>query len=316
MKPTLIIFFVFIGLPALADWEAMAPLPQPAAGFVAGGMDQKIIVAGGTNWPDGTKHWLDTIWAYDPATNVWSEGPRLPHPLAYAAYASGKDRLYFAGGADGKQARREIYSLDAELKLKRHGNLAKPLAFATGAMLNGQMHIVGGTPDPDDWSRVLPQHLIVTLRGDKTLESSPLDQALGLPAMAHAANRLFLFTGAFFDTQKQVLNLDLARSWSQSWQSIASYPVAARGVTAVALSDTHLYLAGGYGTDNQGFLADAWLYDIPHDRYLPAVKLPIAATLALVRCGDHIYALGGEDQKKHRTAACFRIPITELLKMP
>lgn len=316
MKPALIIYVLFMGLPALAGWEAMAPLPQPAAGFVAGEIDQKVIVAGGTNWPDGTKHWLDTIWAYDPATNVWSEGPRLPHPLAYAAFATSNDRLYFVGGADGKQARREIYSLDAALKVTHHGNLRQPLAFASGAMLNGQMHIVGGTPDPDDWSRVLPQHLVVTISDANASEASPLDQALGLPAMASAANRLFLFTGAFFDAQQQVHNLDLARSWSQSWQSLASYPVAARGVTAVALSETRLYLAGGYGTDAQGFLADAWLYDLPHDRYLPAVKLPIAATLALVRFGDHVYALGGEDQKKHRTAACFRIPVTELLAMP
>jgi len=157
MKPALITYVLFMGLPALAGWEAMAPLPRPAAGFVAGVIDQKIIVAGGTNWPDGTKHWLEyRFWAYDPATNVWSEGPRLPHPLAYAAFATSNDRLYFVGGADGEQARREIYSLDAALKVTRHGNLRQPLAFASGAMLNGQMHIVGGTPDPDDWSRVLP----------------------------------------------------------------------------------------------------------------------------------------------------------------
>jgi len=315
MKSTLMTFLL-MSLPALADWEEVSPLPQPASGFVTGVVGDKIIVAGGTNWPDGTKHWLDTVWSYDPKTNVWSEGPPLPHPLAYAAHASSGDRLFFAGGADGKQARREIYSLNADLKVTQHGNLPKPLAFASAAILHGQMHIVGGTPDPDDWSRVLPQHLIITLRDAKSSKTSPLDQGLGLPAIAHAANRLFVFTGAFFDTQKQVHNLDIARSWSQSWQTLASYPVPARGVATVTLSDARLYLAGGYGSDAQGFLADAWLYDIPHNRYLPAVKLPIAATLALVRCGDHIYALGGEDQKKHRTAACFRIPITELLAMP
>jgi len=85
-------------------------------------------------------------------------------------------------------------------------------------------------------------------------------------------------------------------------KSLASYPVAARGVTAVALSETRLYLAGGYGTDAQGFLADAWLYDLPHDRYLPAVKLPIAATLALVRCGDHVVCARwrGSEEASHR----------------
>lgn len=313
---TALITCLLMTLPALADWEAIAPLPQPAAGFVTGVINHQIIVAGGTNWPDGTKHWLDTVWAYDPVANEWSEGPALPHPLAYAAYAASADQLFFAGGADGKQGRREIYSLNADLKLTHHGNLPQPLAFASGAFLHDQLHIVGGTSTPDDWSRVLPQHLVITLSDAKQSGATPLDQALGLPAIAQASNQLFLFTGAFFDAQQQVHNLDLARSWGQSWKHLTPYPIAARGVAAIALNDKHIYLAGGYGTDAQGFLADAWLYDISHDRYLPAVKLPIAATLALVRCGDHIYALGGEDQKKHRTAACFRIPITELLAMP
>src|SRR5688500_9107294 len=84
-----------------ADWEPVAPLPQPNGGFMAGCVGGKIIIAGGTNWKDDTKQWLDELHAFDPATNTWSAGGKLPHPLAYAACASDGSKLYFAGGADG-----------------------------------------------------------------------------------------------------------------------------------------------------------------------------------------------------------------------
>src|SRR4051812_33088890 len=100
-----------------ADWEPVAPLPEPNGGFVAGCVDGKIVIAGGTNWKDDTKRWLDEVHLFDPSSNHWTTGPKLPHSLAYAACASDGTKLFFAGGADGTVGRKEVYSLDANLKL-------------------------------------------------------------------------------------------------------------------------------------------------------------------------------------------------------
>lgn len=80
---------------AHAVWEKLPPLPAPAAGFMAASVNGKIIIAGGTNWRDGVKRWLDSVWLFDPATGEWQIGPALPHPVAYAAFA-GDDPSLFA----------------------------------------------------------------------------------------------------------------------------------------------------------------------------------------------------------------------------
>lgn len=316
MKPLALILMTTL---AQAQWESLPPLPEPAGGFAAGCVNGKIIVTGGTNWRDGTKRWLDTVWQFDPATAQWTHGPSLPHPLAYGAFASDGARLYIAGGADGKQGRREVYALDADMKLKHLADLPQPLAFAAAVVDQGRLQVFGGTPDPDDWSKVTTNLVQVDLAAGTAAAGAALkglSHGLGLPAMTSVSGGWLTFTGAWFDAEKQVHNSDAAFAYdskSAAWKKLAAYPISSRGAVAVLLDDDHVYLAGGYGSDEQGFLTQAYIYEIKADRYVPAKPQPFAATSCLVKCGDHIYLLGGEDQKKHRTAACFRIRVSELL---
>lgn len=302
-----------------ADWEPTAPLPEPNGGFMAGVVAGKIIVAGGTNWKEGTKQWLDKVHVYDPATNRWTHGPALPHPIAYAAFASDGTRLYMAGGADGTQGRREVHALDADLKLTKVGELAKPTVFAGGALLNDRLCLIGGTPNPDDWSKAVSGLYTVDLQTGTPSTAVPitgLTHGLGIPAVTVAGGRLFSFTGAWLDSgSNEVRNMadtfvhDFAKG---SWNAAAPYPQAVRGLAAVALDDNQIYLAGGYGKDAEGFLNKAFVYEVKADRHLPAKTLPFTAATCLVLCDGFVYALGGEDEKKHRTAQCWRIRTTEL----
>lgn len=297
-------------------WEKLPPLPEPAAGFMAASVNGKIIVTGGTNWRDGTKRWLDIVWLFDPAKNEWSAGPALPHPVAYASFAGDGRRLYFAGGADGKAGCREVYALDAGLKLTKIGDLPQPVVFGGASLHDGVLRVFGGTPDPDDWAKVGTQ-----LHGVKVADGSisqlaslkALPHGIGIPAVAATGGRLYAFTGAWLNEKQEVSNLAHAFAYdvaANSWRALEPYPLAARAVFAVTLDEDHLYLAGGYGDD---FLSTAYVYHISANRYTPSVPLPLAAGTCLVKCGQHVYLLGGEDQKKHRTDACWRIPVADLL---
>lgn len=303
-----------------ADWEKLPPLPEPAGGVVAGTVGGRIIVAGGTNWRGDVKRWLDTVWVSDPATHAWSTGPALPHPVAYAASGSDGSRLFFAGGADGKQARREVYALDAQLRLTRIAELPQPVVFCGGALRGGTLFVLGGTPDPDDWSKGGNQFHAVRLDDGKSTTLAPLKalpQGIGIPALAASASGIHTFTGAWLENKTTAHNIADALTHdaaADTWRSIAPCPEAIRGVAAVALDGHRIYLAGGYGTDAEGFIARAWIYDVRTDRYSTATPLPLAVNTTLVRCGDFIHLLGGEDQKKHRTDACWRIRISALLE--
>ncbi|MEQ2007726.1 MAG: hypothetical protein ABMA26_13100 [Limisphaerales bacterium] len=287
---------------------------------MAGCVGGRIIVVGGTNWREDRKRWLDTAWVYDPSTKQWAAGPALPHPLAYAAFASDGARLYMAGGADGKRARREAYSIDASLKLTHIGDLPRPVVFAGGAVLGGSLAVFGGTPDPDDWSKVTADLHSVSLASGASSPRKPLaglPHGVGIPAVAAAGGGMFTFTGAWLDPEtQQVRNIAAASAFDfagNSWRPVAPYPKPVRGVSAVSLDDNHIYLAGGHGADAEGFLSTAFIYNAATDRHTPALPLPLAGMTCLVKCGEHVYALGGEDRKKHRSDACFRIRAAVLL---
>lgn len=301
-------------------WESIAPLPAPNAGFVAGWVKGKLVIAGGTNWQDGVKHWLDKTWEYDPATNQWSAGPDLPRPVAYGAFGSDGDRLWMAGGADGRQARAEVLVLGDDRKWTHVGTMNQAVSFASGAMAGDRLWIYGGTPDPDDWQKVTSELRSITKKGAEEA-ASPLRRTqpgTGLPAMAGINGKLYAFTGAWLDSASgHVQNSNESNAYdipAQTWKTLAPYPVTARGVTAVPLDAHHIYLAGGYGTDAEGFLDAAYLYDVRTNAYTPAAPLPLKALTCLVKGDGFIYALGGEDQKKHRTAACFRVSVQDLQK--
>ena len=80
----------------------------------------------------------------------------------------------------------------------------------------------------------------------------------------------------------------------------------------MALDDRRILLAGGYKNDTDGFTNETFIFDTAAKTYTPAPALPIRSMVALVVHDGHVYSLGGEDRKQHRSAECFRIAIKAL----
>ena len=94
---------------------------------------------------------------------------------------------------------------------------------------------------------------------------------------------------------------------------LAPLPFAVRGITACTLDDSHIFLGGGYKSNADGFTAETFIYDIKGGKYAATTPLPYKAMVSLVKLGDWLYCLGGEDRMKHRTDAMFRIKWRDLL---
>lgn len=311
------------GMIAAAEWEPIASLPVANGGFAAGTVQGQIVVAGGTTWKNDVKVWLDEVWTYDAAVNQWKSAGKLPNPLAYGVTAEVKDGLLIVGGFDGKQARDEVLKIGTDKTVTITGHeLSQGTSLAVGGLLGSGIHrslfVFGGSSDPAKLDSVLAFGQQILLDAGKT-EQLPEDKSVHLFISTGAVigDALYVFTSARATSPTTVENL--ANAWvfhpvKKAWSPIRPYPIPWRGVTALKLDDTQIYLAGGYSSSPESFLSAAFVYDIKANKYRIGKSLPIAAMVGLVSDGKYVYCLGGEDAKKHRTDKCWRIPLAELLK--
>jgi N-acetylneuraminic acid mutarotase len=302
--------------PARSAWEPLPPLPEPNGGFVCGTINGGIVVAGGTKWLEGKKLWLDKIWWFEPRARQWIAKGVLPHPLAYAVCGPWRDGVIIAGGFDGGRARDEVWQLDQGFHLNPVGHLKSATSVALGGICNDELVVIGGSIDPARLDALSAQAQGMRLPGGAPKDVAAPDRTpRGTGASATIAGRLWIFGGTTPDPVNQIVNLSDAWSFDTGngrWQSLPPYPIRARGISCAPLDRRHLYLAGGYGDEADDFTDKAFIYDVETGAYSGSVPLPIANFTSLIVCGDHIYALGGEPEKKMRTDKCWRIRMEEL----
>jgi N-acetylneuraminic acid mutarotase len=303
---------------ANAQWEQLASLPVPNGGFAAGESGGRIIVAGGVTWRDDTKIWLDRIWLYDPARNSWSESGRLPSPLAYPVTGVKGDTLWFACGSSGESTHHTLWQIDAARPPRVVATLDRGFVNAAGALIGTSLYVVGGTDDQARVDRATNAFRAIDIKsGAMTPLPEYPEPSLITGTAAAAEGRLFVFGGARWDaTIKGVVNHASAYAYDPAgkrWEKLPPLPHPGRGLAAITLDNRHILVAGGYRNDEVEFVPNAYLFDLQSETYTPTTPLPYAAMVSLVKAGDWLYCIGGEDRKRHRTAAVFRIRWRSLL---
>ncbi|MCX6898006.1 MAG: hypothetical protein NT105_04825 [Verrucomicrobia bacterium] len=300
---------------AAEGWQRMPDLPEPNGGMICFAAGEDILVAGGTNWENDTKKWLTKRWRFDAKANSWKSLPPLSAPLGYAAY----DGPFSAGGSDGQKTADAIWGWKADRLPQQLARLPQPATLAGAGFADGRLFVIGGAAEIADFSTVTA-HCFEWRSGSKEgqrLHDYPAGPT-ALVAVAAGKGRVFAFTGATWEAAgKQVVNRSAAFAFdltTRSWKPISPFPFAARGVTAVALDEKRIFLAGGFKNAEEGFTDESFIYDIASDRYKPSTRLPIRSMVHLVKTREWLWTLGGEDRPKHRSAACWRIRLSELLQ--
>ena len=92
-------------------WQEMADLPQPVAGYMAGVVNGRLFIIGGSYWLDQKKHRRDLVQVFDPATNTWTNAAALPAPRSDAASATMGRDIYCFGGVTEDDARTDALVL-------------------------------------------------------------------------------------------------------------------------------------------------------------------------------------------------------------
>ncbi len=270
---------------------------------------------GGTNWEGGKKNWLKEIRVFDPRIGKWSV-INFGYSVAYGLVIQADDSSFgFIGGSDGKEPFKAIGNVaDAHASFLKAPRLPSSLVLASGGQVKGSLVLVGGSDDASNLAGVTASTFLVTNSTSKRLADYP-GKPFATAASAVVGEELFVFGGMNYDkVNKAAVNTAEAYAFSPEknvWRKLKPLAAPTRGSSAVTLDDNHFYIAGGYRDD---FTAEAVIYEVKTDSYRKAPSLPYAAMVGLVKMGEHVYCLGGEDKKQSRTDKFFRLPVAELLK--
>jgi len=133
-----------------APWTAAAPLPVARNHFGTAVVDGKIYAIGGQHERDETDSNLRDVHVYNPATNRWSAGPRLPKPMSHfhPSTVAANGKIVIAGGVtNGRSPLADVWEFDPAT---HHWTTAPPLPAPRKApvmvAMGGMLVVVAGSP--------------------------------------------------------------------------------------------------------------------------------------------------------------------------
>lgn len=104
--------------------------------YIIGGYDSSI--------------YLDSVEIYDPVTNTWSIGPKLPYPIYAMTTQVIDDKIYLIGGAceysPGSAITRssKIYTFEPSLnEWIERASMSKARSHLSSVFLNGEVYAIG-----------------------------------------------------------------------------------------------------------------------------------------------------------------------------
>lgn len=259
---------------SVLTWKQLAPLPD-AQGFAApfaGVAQDRLLVAGGANFPDGrpwtgaAKVWHDRVFVLEAPEGAWREAARLPRPLGYGVAISVPEGVLCLGGSDAREHVATVFLMRREesgVAFEEYPPLPRALAHASGALVGSTVYIVGGNERPDaaPGRQLWALDLAAPSGSRRWRELEPLPGRRRMLAVAGARDGfLFVFSGTDLapDGNGGLKREYLRDAWryrpAGGWKRLADLPeprVAAPG-PAVAAGAAQLLVLGGDNGANAG----------------------------------------------------------------
>lgn len=280
MKFTAILNIMLFATPVLAQkktdlnlhWEIASQLPADSgqmislgvAGPVTGLCENRLLVAGGANFPDGmpweggAKKYHDRLFIYLQKRQkliLTGTTGKLPEPVAYAANCTLPEGLLYAGGENGKGVTDKVWLIrsDKKEKLSFTALPSLPVAVSNAAI-------------------TLQDHTVYLAGGENN------QQAFA-----------------------QLLSLNL-ENIEAGWKKLADIPQPVSHAVFTALDNNGkpmLYLAGGRRKNSNGISTiynNLWVYDINTNQWEEKASLPysLCAGTGIQQDKHRILLFGGD----------------------
>lgn len=226
-----------------STWERLKDKPTPVSGALAGVIGEKVYVPGGQG-ADGRP--VDILEIYDPRSDRWEQGARLPAPLSNYALAAFEGRLFLFGGWDGSSYVDLVLVYDPlEDSWSERSPLQQPLGGAAAAVSGSKIYLIGGTDGKtiyDDVWAYFPNREEEGGKAWETRQSLPEPRsdlsAVGLVNAVYAVGGGLKEDGSSLDALRYDEQTDV-------WSALESPPQNFGAQTALVALDTRLHLLGG-----------------------------------------------------------------------
>jgi N-acetylneuraminic acid mutarotase len=307
-------------------WRRLADLNDPRgfAGQFVGTSNGRLLLYGGTNFPDkpvwdgGAKGWYRDVFVLDDLDAPWQKIGPLPgeRAVGYGVSLPHEEGFLCIGGADDKRHVTDVFVLSydgRELKTRDLPQLPRPCAYMNGGQIGDVIYLAGGIDKPD---------AVKTMRAFWSLDLKNLDAGWrelepwpGLPRMLAVSavhdGAFYLMSGVdlFPDAQGKPMRIYHRDSFrykpGEGWTKLADAPtpIVAAPSPAMTSGDRIVVFGGDEGRllgfkpmeKHPGFPKTVWSYDVRRDTWQMIGEpkfIPVA--VPLVKWNDGYVAASGE----------------------
>lgn len=292
------------------DWVQLASLPIRVQEIYPAFHRGRIYVAGGLSPDVATPNNVsDRTLIYDPASDAWSEGPRLPEPRHHPYLLSDGNGLFAIGGfvaAGGGiwSASTDILRLDEDAqRWVRVASLLHPQSETVAAAIDGLVYIASGrmptgtrNAEWNDQGDIARLQIFDPARLE-VVQGPDAPSARNSAAGAVIDGRLFVAGGRVVGGSNES-TLESFDPRSGNWERLSPMPNAQGGIAAAAV-DGRLYVFGGeyFGASGSGVHRESWAYDPATDAWSRISPMPVPRHgLGAVAIDGSIYVIGGATQ--------------------
>lgn len=288
---------------ASTGWKVAAPIPIATQELYPAVHDDRLVVAGGIATRLGIPYFADRAFAYDSASDHWTELPRLPQPIHHAALISANGALRLIGGFHGGY--RHIWRMrDAVHELQDDhwapvGQLPAPQAEGIlSQAADGTVHLVTGQSPGGSANRQRSDHRETKLHLRQAPGSSQWETAAPIPTARNSASGGWL-NGQLVVTGGRTAKGNLAVTEiydpaEDRWRSGAPLPLPQAGTASAVHGGALLVMGGEIFVPQAGVFPNVWRYRLDTDRWQAMPDLLTARHgLGAGMLGNQLHAIGG-----------------------
>ena len=230
--------------PVTDQWSSKAPLPVGLHHIGIGVSGGRLYVIGGYA-QSALSVWnpVATVYAYDPASDSWTERASMPTARGALSVTEHDGKLYAVGGFDRKanNAQVEVYD-PARNEWTTAAPLPTPRDHLATATVAGKIYAIGGRTN-GDYSR----NLAITESYDPTIDRwkrvSDLPTARSGITAAAVGGKIYVFGGE--GTVGTFNENEVYDPGGDTWQPAAPMPTARHGLGSAVVQGRIHVISGG-----------------------------------------------------------------------